>query len=172
MTGSVRSMKPGDPFETKALDELRSEQRRALRMVPDWLVKKHAPPQSVSVPLSFAGLLETGLRTEAAAAREQLGDLPDQFENSTGTEVLVQFVREHGTGVRVAAPGFALSRVFSRTITELEEGVSHREFDLPLEEVVSLTRYLHLLVWADDVAGDGYRDPRLADPPGGTPHRP
>ena len=159
-------MEPGTPFRTKALDEQRSEQRRALRMVPEWLFEKYAPQRSVSDSFSSAGLLETELRREADRLRQGLGDLPERMEQETQAEVVIDFLRSSDVRARIGT-GTAPTRLFSQRITELGDVLSGVAVHTEPERAnaVALMSYVHVLVWADDVAGDGYSDPRLADRP-------
>lgn len=163
-------MKAGDPFETKDLDELRARQRRSLRMVPDWLFNIYAPSDGPSaVPPDVIALLESELRSEAENARKELDDdLLTRMEEHTRKEMLVDFMSRHDTAVRLESAFRAMpSRIFGVRVTELRAEFSRvaiHEGPEP-EAAASLARYVRLLAWADDLADDGYRDPRLPEWP-------
>ena len=163
-------MKPGHPFETEALDKLRSQQRRALRMVSDWLFEDFAPTEGVSADSpEVVGLLEHELRTEAEKTHKELDEgLLSRMEDHTRMEVLLGFLSQHDTAVKIETQSRAMpSHVFRNRVAELREHASgiaiyeHPE----RHETALLARYVRLLVWADDLADDGYRDPRLPQAP-------
>lgn len=162
-------MKPGDPFETKAMDELRSRQRRALCLVPEWLFEIYAPSEAIEhadlAGIACPGLIEHELRSLADEVAADLGDLPARMEAHTRTEIRSESTRRWGAdvtltfGLRVAPV-----RAFGRKITELQDEASRaRIYEEPDREVGgAMTRYVHLLVWADQLASDDYVDPRFA----------
>lgn len=159
-------MRPADPFETEALDELRAKQRRDLRLVPDWLFDIYAPSETINVAgVTSPGLVEQELRSLAEETVPDLGDMLARMEQHTRTEVRSEATRRWGTdvtltfGLRVAPV-----RAFRQKITELQDDASRaRIYEEPDREVGgATTRYVHLLVWADQLAGDDYVDPRFA----------
>lgn len=160
-------MKPTDPFETEALSELRSEQRQALRLIPDSYVEFYAPKQPIERPSSDTALLETQLRAMADAVhQEELTDLPRQWGERTRREILFDFIERPAADVVLRQQGRVQHHVFSDVIhsmkLEVEDAVTTHE--LGHEVAASLMRYLHLLAWADNLAADGYHDPRLPGP--------
>jgi hypothetical protein len=160
-------MRPGDPFETGAFDELRSAQRLALRLVPDWELRRFGPSAS-SHARAPDGLLEQELRTAAEGCRGALADLFRQLETHTRTAALSTFINESGAEVilRFGAAVVPL-RVFSDMQATLHRQISRVDWDVESNRqlAASLMRYLHLLAWADEVASDDYRDPRLRSEP-------
>lgn len=156
-------MKPGHPFETKARDELRAQQRLALRLVPDWLVELYAPTRPVGRPSGDTGLLENELRALADDVEAELNDLPQRWEERVRQEVLFKFLQDNGTEIVLSQRGRITAYVFNHIIESMRRPVHDAEMvGEPAAEVAApLMRYLHLLVWADDLADDGYRDPRL-----------
>jgi hypothetical protein len=57
------TLKPGHPFLTSELDDQRARQRRAFRLIPDWIIEK-TETDSMPGPLDTpdAALIETELR--------------------------------------------------------------------------------------------------------------
>ncbi len=160
-------MKPGHPFETKGLDELRSQQRRALRLVPDWYVELYAPKQPVERPSGDTGLLENEVRACANEVQKELTDLPGHWEKRVPQEVLFKFLQDNGTEIVLSQRGRVAAYVFTDIVESMRRPVQEaRVVGEPTAEVAApLMRYLHLLAWADDLADDGYRDPRLPQAP-------
>lgn len=159
-------MRPGDPFETEALDELRAKQRRGLRLVPDWFLELYGPSPSQTIDaidIAPPGLVEQELRGLAEEARAELGDLAAQMEKHTAAEVRRAAVQSWGADVTVSGASIVPGLVFSQKITELHHETSQARIgEQPdVKVAAALTRYVHLLVWADELASDGYRDPRL-----------
>lgn len=160
-------MKPGDPFETEALDELRSKQRRDLRLVPDWFLELYGPSPSQTIDaidIAPPGLVEHELRGLAEEARAELGDLPARMEQDTLATVRWTAVRDWGAEVTVTGRRIVRGYVFGQKSTELHQDVLRATLNEEPEPhlAAALTRYVHLLVWADELASDGYMDPRLA----------
>ncbi len=160
-------MRSGDPFETKALDELRSKQRRLLRMVPDWLFEIYAPSEKI-VGSSVSAPLEEELRSEADAAWEKLDvDFTKRMKEARCTEILADFLSQQDkSGVQIGSAGRTFpSNIFERRVAELRAQSTRAAIhDEPERDLaVPLARYVRLLIWADDLASDGYRDPRLAE---------
>lgn len=161
-------VKPGDPFETEALDELRAKQRRDLRLVPDWLFELYGPSPSQTIDaigIAPPGLVEHEVRRLAEDAQAELKGLPAQMAKDTLAAVRWAAVQSWGAGVTVSGAGIVPGYVFSQKITELHHEMSQARIgDQPNVEIAAaLTRYVHLLVWADQLAGDGYMDPRFED---------
>lgn len=79
-------MTPGDPFETKDLDALRSRQRRLLRSIPDYeMVKgcKNRPAPREFHNESDRALVETKLRELALFLLAEIDDgLPERMQRS------------------------------------------------------------------------------------------
>ncbi len=158
-------MKPGDPFETEALDELRSEQRRTLRSVPDWLIEEYGPKGRIERPSGDAALLEVELRTIARdLEQKELAGALEEWTKGTRTEVLFEFLKRQGQDVQLKQRGRTTGYVFSNMIGSMRRDAEKvRVTSAPAQELAaSLMRYLHLLVWADDLAADDYRDTRVA----------
>lgn len=157
-------MQPGDPFETEAFDGLRSAQRLALRLVPDWELSRFGPSTSSHVRAPD-GLLEHELRRAADDCRRgELADLFRQLETHTRTATISKFINESGAEVTLRLGGAVVPlRVFSDMQATLHQQISRVDWDVESNRqlAASLMRYLHLLAWADEVASDDYRDPRL-----------
>jgi hypothetical protein len=155
-------MRPGDPFETEAGDELRSAQRLALRLVPDWELHRFGPSAQSSQARAPDGLLEQELRRAAEDCRGELADLLSQMETHTRAATLSEFINESGAEVTVSfGAGVVPLRVFSGMQASLLQRTDDWDLESDRQLAASLTRYLHLLAWADEVAADDYRDPRL-----------
>jgi hypothetical protein len=166
-------MRPGDPFETEAFDVLRSAQRLALRLVPDWELSRFGPSAQSSHAWAPDGLLEQELRRAAEDCLRELADLLPQLETHTRAVTLSEFINQAGAEVTVSfGTAVVPQRVFSGMQATLLQRISRDDWDLESNRqlAASLTRCLHLLAWADEVAADDYRDPRLRpDPREGEP---
>lgn len=142
--------KPGDPFDTPELDRLRSRQRRDLAAIDEVLVSG-ASSRSIAEP---DGMTELALRAKAEARRASLGSLPDQLLDAAKAQALATFLdqrvddRSSDEHLEELALGAANARLAMRS-------------DLVGVDYGTFVQWVHLLVWSDEVADDGYRDSRL-----------
>jgi hypothetical protein len=158
-------LKAGDPFETKDLDELRTRQRHTLRLIPDVLLENYAPKTPVQATSRDTGMLERELRAMADALQgEELTDLPERWGDRTRSAVVFEFMDRAAGQVTLQYPGRVQKHVFSDTVESMRRQVEDSVTTELAAEVASVVmRFLHLLVWADNLAADGYRDPRLSE---------
>lgn len=151
-------MKDGHPYETEDLDKTRVAQRRTLRSVPDWIVDDVKVPlpdfSSVNDPDRF--LIEAELRQLAQVSEVKLRAFLDRWHKHLAPEVVRSFLR--GATKEGVAAG-AMSDVFEDV---LAEEMATRVTEVPTERP-EITRLVTLLAWADLLARDGYKDPRIAN---------
>jgi hypothetical protein len=151
------AVKPGDPIDTKALDEQRARQRFELRSVPDWVMRRLAPKARDRPAKGDPGITELELRRLADDVTTKLGDVPARFEAHTRLDAVVTYLGDrrvdaHDTNVRA----------FEGLVDDLYEQRRNvimgdiRDIDTAL-----LVQYIHLRAYADELARDGYRDPRI-----------
>ncbi|MEY2420671.1 MAG: hypothetical protein QOI95_738 [Acidimicrobiaceae bacterium] len=156
------NVRPGHPFETSELDELRADQRRALRLIPVDVFLEHAPavgPDVDNVAPVDRPMIETSLRTEAKGLLRELTSLLNGWRHYTQLETLDAFYQSN----RAAAEQLDVRRQ-TTFFDQLEmAGTAHREAEMAtprVEDAPALRRLLFLLVWADGLSD--YRDPRFA----------
>jgi hypothetical protein len=154
--------KPGDPFETDPLDEKRSEQRRDLRCVADWIIVEVArqTPLSKTIQPQDAPLLEAELRALADRDRQRIGD--EYFVRSAmGT--VAPILSDLLLHVDNDSIGRTFTHGFSPAVTDLaEEYYRVQKSEAVAEDPGIVARYVMFLLWADRLAGD-YTDPRVPD---------
>jgi hypothetical protein len=154
-------MKPGHPFETPGLDDVRAEQRRALRLVPDDVFVEYAPavgPDAAAIPVEDRAFVETAVRAEANTVLDELGSLLAGWREYAQVETMDSFYesnrrRAEDLEVRQQTAFFDQLEV-ARTAHEAAARPVARVEDAP-----RLRRLLFLLVWADGLTD--YEDPRL-----------
>jgi hypothetical protein len=155
-------MKPGWPFDTRETAKRRSQQRRELRLVDEWIVKRAArdPGSPVPVSESSRGLIEEALRDEADRLRAAIPDetlaTMARFERA---EAAHRFAVETQT-----RKGEAQLFGVDFGVRQKNEADASRRSTYPDDELVPILSYVTALVIADEVADDGYRDPRLPAP--------
>ncbi|MEY2461372.1 MAG: hypothetical protein QOG30_3202 [Acidimicrobiaceae bacterium] len=158
-------MKPDHPFETPGLDEVRAEQRRALRLIPTYIFAEHAPtigPDVTNIADVDRPLIETSLRAEAKTLLGDLSSLLDGWHDHTRTEVLDHFYQQN----RTRAEHMDAPRQTAFADESDKARAAHRATDRTtprVEDAPALRRLLFLLVWADGLTA--YRDPRLDNEP-------
>ncbi len=154
-------MKPGDPFDTEATDELRSRQRRILREMPEWVFSRATDGR---VPLDLAG--QVGFFDTALAEVGVREIVEEQLRESTELGAFVVALREHGKAEHASAVvsgRFGVETYLfevSRQLLDRKNEAVVRE--IPGELIKPVFSLVSLLVLADELASDGYRDPRLA----------
>lgn len=144
---------PGDPFDTKALDTLRSEQRALLRFMPDeylqHLADNYDPFPTQSAPERDRPLVELGLRQLAEKLRQEVGDeVCEQWRAHATATVVDRFLSS------VGAPHPLLMAVEWPERSELDN-----------KQLRAAQQLAAVLAWADAMASDGYRAPRLGEQP-------
>lgn len=156
-------MKPGDPYETEQTDEVRSRQRRLLRSIDTWLLRRATegrPPLELGDEWD-QGMLELGVRelvdqelaesNEMRAMVEALG----QSNRLNGLARLLRsrsFVENHYLGELADSAGAKAEEIRQATSSMSRDEV------YPLQ-----LRLVRLLVLADELASDGYKDPRRVE---------
>ncbi len=158
-------MKPGFAFLTKDLDRKRAEQREQLRKCHDWWLRDLAiseflPPDN-EVDRAY---LEVELRRLADEERTELSPLLEEMEVAESAFLVGKFLQKNEVSTkgmsRQAGDPFGdraseLTTIYrTKSIGQLEEGDDRGN---------SLLRWIVLLLWADELADDGYRDPRFND---------
>jgi hypothetical protein len=158
------SQERGHPWRTAEFYELRAYQRSVLRDVLDWIIDRTAlPAPTVSRPQpDEASLLELELR-RLARAPIQKSELLSAMTGSAAAEALHDFLgtgspHEHQNGVSdlrmaaISAAEVSMRETYIQDFPEERGGPGDR------------ARWpLTLLVWAEWLADDEYRDPRLPD---------
>jgi hypothetical protein len=155
-----------NPFRTEALVERRAEQRRQLRLIDPWIVTgvaEHAPFPSVEIDPLDRPLLEGQLReladTEAAGVSDDLVRRMGDYEVA---DLLEKFLRATWKpGHRM--PPQPMRPDVSAIVTSYEEQKVRSvtgEYPPP-PEGRHLARLVAFSLWADELADDDYRDPRL-----------
>lgn len=168
-------MKPGHPFETEQLDELRAEQRRTLRFIPRAVLAEAAPrvgPDLDSTPAEDRPLVEALLRAEAKEllGSREIARLVESWRQPAQVEALHEFYQRNQARAEQLAVG-PQAAFFDQA--ELARN-AHRDAApaavVPVELAPRVRRLLLTLVWADHLAG--YRDPRLDGLPASGPPPP
>ncbi len=158
-------MLDGHPYLTEELDATRAAQRRVLRQIPDWILSDcgdlldgiPAPPGNAT----DRAIVETQLREHAELAQQ---DVPyhDEFRADLETGALADWAQD----ISRIEPDSFQAKFRSGTGVAAEE---HHVGALPKPqaELPAIRKLASLLAWADLMADDGYRDPRLeaAAPP-------
>lgn len=163
-----------NPFVTSELVATRAEQRRTLRRIPartvltvyGWSVK----PPAVSDPIDRAAV-EIELRRVAREAIVNLLPVLATFEVVEFGDVMVRYfadlVRQRSADLSLGPPHVAAMRdklvqLFfedAEAVRARRDSVAHVQLDE--ERAAALIRLTLLLLAADELADDGYRDPRL-----------
>ena len=158
-------MKRGHPYDTDELDRKRTEQRRILRSIPGWLVRRtdQLPiPPTPAVDAEDRVLVETQLRALADEEVAQLDDLLEQFEAALAVEPAFEFVRDgiYNSTVGTAELAARFGGIIDGLMADAEAARVARVS--ASEDIPGVHRLLVLLAWADALAGD-YVDPRIVD---------
>ena len=160
-------MREGHPFDTRDLDDLRAEQRRALRLLPGALVVESAPrigPDLDATPVEDRPLIESLLRAEAREllADRDLAKLIEAWRQQTQLEVLDDFYEQNRARAEQLSLGPQAAFVDQADVARMARK-DREAAPLPVDHAPKFRRLLLLLVWADHLAD--YRDPRLVDLP-------
>ena len=153
-------MKAGDPFDTPGLDEVRAEQRRALRLVPTYIFAEYAPtigPDVTNIADVDRPLIETALRAEAKPLLGQLSSLLDEWHHHAHTEIIDHFYAQNRS--RAEQMDAARQTAFADELETARQAHRATVRSTPrIEDAAALRRLLFLLVWADGLTD--YRDLR------------
>jgi hypothetical protein len=147
----VTVVRSGHPYRTEELVQTRSEQRRILRSIPDWIVgnaRLNRPGPRLTDPDD--ALVERELRRLADRELEPLRCWLGVWRLHTETEMLGRWFAQ-------AEIGAALEHVADE-VHEAHE--AWRVAAYPSGLFPAILRVVALLAWADEQAGD-YVDPRL-----------
>lgn len=151
---------PGDPFETEALDETRARQRRLLRETADWVVTSALRDyQPMAVDAAATALVEIEVR---GLIDEELAD----------DSPLTQFMNKHTRWNSARQVATVISRrvPLDMYFDQLAQILRDRETEahtiaanqIPSDALPFVVRLIRLLVMADELSSDGYRDSRLS----------
>jgi hypothetical protein len=152
---------PGDPFRTQELDELRSHQRRHLRYIPSALLERYHLDALPAAGPSEA-FDETALRLLAEQEARNMVELLESFETHATIGRQLEFLHDHSDGGDLEDFGGVLVDLASLLVASQTSLFTTNNDD----RAARLERFVKLAVWADQLADDGYRDPRLAPPLG------
>lgn len=153
-------MQEGHPYATAELDELRSEQRRILRGIPDsHLPDIGAVPVIRDLPTELdRPMVELRLRKQLTDRIAEVSDLLEKLREHAEWRELKRL--EPRSSPRLLGPAEqAFERIIdharTRSIeTEMTTDLVEEKFDTYNEVVIGLAV-------ADELASDGYCDPRL-----------
>ncbi len=154
-----RALRPGWPFVTRDLIKQRARQRQDLRLVEHHIVLRAvehmgAPP---GVEDTDRGLVEWELRRVADGFRADLGGILGDMATVTVAEAMQRF-GEATYGARrgkAEALGLQMGKTARTTLDELQDSAVEDA------QATALFDYILTLVMADELADDGYRDPRI-----------
>jgi hypothetical protein len=156
-----RPFRPGWPFVTRELIKQRARQREELRLVGDDILRGAAKDMGSPVEVDTdRALIETELRRRADALR-RIGDVDgylEQVADLTRAKVLGRWGGET-YGAR-GGDAEQLGRQFQNhwlTLTQQSKPPPPKDD----RDAATVFEYVMTLVIADELAGDGYRDPRL-----------
>jgi hypothetical protein len=157
-------MLEGHPYLTKELDQKRVQQRRILRSIPDWILdaRRYGPYPTVMLEGADRPFVESLLRELADQPLADLSTALSAWKAETETARIAWFVaRETADGV--GNPNLEQQRI--DLIVAANNFRQGAEGPRSLDEAFSkpLAQSILLLAWADELADDGYTDPRLAD---------
>jgi len=156
-------MQRGHPFWTRALDEKRAEQRRKLRAIPAGLFKPsdYLPGPTVTINgVADNSFVETQVRRQADAELNSLEPLLSEWEIETAEDALAWFLRNNVENAPRNVQRHA-DALLAEVANRLPIAREPRELDA--KYAAPLARAILLLTWADDLADDGYLDPRIAE---------
>lgn len=142
----------GNPFKTTDLIEMRWRHRRRVRCVPDHIVKQ---VYSITVPVlkdaDKRQLVEDQVRRRAdLEASPILDDYLAGCERTLRTQGFVDVLRD-----------LSFDHPFGRLAEEIDKEARDGRIEHPTREIgPALSAFVFLNFVADDLADDGYRDPR------------
>ena len=157
-------MREGHPYLTDQLDSKRVEQRRLLRSIPDYLLSlDNIGPSGQAVEAILDRPYVEGIVREKAQSLldARTRDQFDQWDSAAAEERFVQFLQYEV----VRRPGSRIDYVWPdavRAVAPDSLAVLHNPREIDENVVARLRPLILLLVLADDIADDGYVDPRLA----------
>lgn len=154
-------MERGHPFYTEKLDERRAEQRRLLRRIDTGTVRRIGYAYDASGPANGnTPLVEAELRDLADDQRGFVGD-------DLLTAMRVAELAEPMANLLAADPGLRASGPIQPDVRLTRKPYEKARHTSPLDGLADDSRFAALLrmvlflVWADDLADDDYRDPRV-----------
>jgi hypothetical protein len=154
---TMRTMKPGHPYLTEELDNLRSAQRKLLAGIPDrWLTAAFPVFQGATTPQALPTDLDRHrLESDFRAL------LQDRYADIIGWLNQRKPPFRHND-----VQSFLDSRAghFSGVAEQLyNEAMEQRQSqpECPTEFQKPINHVIQLLIWADELADDGYYDPRI-----------
>jgi hypothetical protein len=157
-----------NPFLIEAVLERRRDQRRRLRLIDAWLIDR-VIDASASPPLpddpTDRLMLERLVRDLADGEAAQITDgLFQRMEDHEAAELLVPFLKGTWKNTGHLPQDTPMRPDVSAVIRHYENRAEETKVDqLPDDPTRShLARCIAFLLWADHLADDGYRDPRLA----------
>ena len=152
-----RVMDTAHPFMTKQDVKRRRRQRRLLAALPDGAVKPIAdlgPLPATPDP----GLVEEMLREQADAVTKKATHLIDGVKKRSALSSTLEYVHHaQNRQNRVLTESFA---VFEERLVALQKANRSDGTDLTTDR--DFVQLVALLIWADDLAPDGYADRRVA----------
>jgi hypothetical protein len=151
---------PGHPFLTPELDELRSLQRRQLRDVPMSLLERY---HLADLPAagSVDAFTETALRLLADQEARNMVELLESFELHAIVECQLSFLSARDEAGDGRTEDFAIAMVdLASRLAASQTALFSASADE--DRAARLERFVKLLLWADQLADDGYVDPRVA----------
>ena len=142
------------PYRDGLLDEARARQRRNLRAIPDDLLARWRPPSSdVSPPTgSDARSVEIALRRAADDVTPPLAPFLAGLTDLAYAQTATASIESRQPEVSFQQFLATLAQTRIRALDELAR--------IRLQDGAG-GRWVHLVVWADELAEDGYHDPRL-----------
>jgi hypothetical protein len=149
----------GDPFRTPEFDELRALQRRQLRYVPVSLLERY---QLDALPGAGEpdGFDEDVVRDLADQEARNLVELFENFEIHARVERQAAFLYER-SGSEAGIDDFQATLVDLATLLAATQ-TSLFTASIDDDRAARLERFVKLVIWADELADDGYVDDRLA----------
>jgi hypothetical protein len=149
-------MDTGHPYLTEELDQLRSEQRRDLRVIPKNLLPRISPPLE-PVSLHDRPILELALRRFAQQELPAIQTYLDAAARHLEASLVVDAVNRWP---QWSDPTRGLAEMRDRFLEQ--RAVSEEEVDQAGAAVMHPLRSVaFMLVWAEALADDDYEDPRL-----------
>jgi hypothetical protein len=152
----MSQMEP-DPFVDADLLETRRRQRQHLASIPDWVLEPRVPKDLAAAEAPrWAGRVERTLREVADQELETLDEFLGRSTVVTSAEEAEAYVAQRVRPVPLM-PGA------DEILDELRERRQQTRGELLSDdEGAAVARFIALVTWADELAGD-YTDPRLVD---------
>jgi hypothetical protein len=157
----MRTMQTGHPYLTQQLDDLRSAQRKLLSRIPDhWLsdaypsFRKDYDHQAVIGNLIDRHRLESDLRALVVTRFGRVDDWVTELGTPFRSDDILEFLDK-----RLNASSAIAEELYNTAYDARQSG----EADVSPELKRDIRAVVALLIWADELADDGYCDPRVAD---------